>query len=452
MGWSVLLIAVGVVIAADQHPAHEPPLVLGPLIHARGAVHALDRASLTAELDERHVSHSAEDSDDQLRVKLYRARAELLEHRNTHVMHANRVLTEIEASSSMQLVSDLSLDSILADDNALFADSLRRRVLWELKVETAAGTAIGLLLVWFAPLGSVRPLTSTLLPLASAFGGNGRGGIALASITLLGVLQIATRTLRRLAGDISVFGQKLTAVACREGIYEYVAEVDEQARHAATSASGISPTTHSSSWSISAQSLLLRPNVAIPLFFLCSGSSIFEEVAFRGLLLHALHTKAGFGHRVALALSSVLFGLAHVGNERGLFLRAVYAGWTCLGGAIFGCAYLDTRGGFLIPILLHFVNNALTFGVSICKVAAKLLGERQAYGQMLQRVADEQVAGHSRRSRAATAVGGAGSVTSSESRADPLERSAMFTRLPATKVARPAGEHLYLAVPRPRIG
>ena len=37
--------------------------------------------------------------------------------------------------------------------------------------------------------------------------------------------------------------------------------------------------------------LLLRRGIYMPILYLCCGSSIFEEVTYRGILLHALVTK-----------------------------------------------------------------------------------------------------------------------------------------------------------------
>ena len=94
-------------------------------------------------------------------------------------------------------------------------------------------------------------------------------------------------------------------------------------------------------------------------------------MAFRGLLLHGLITRARLRPFAAAVLSSGLFGLMHVGNEASPLLRRIYALWTFVGGLVFGSAYLHTQGGLLLPIALHFGLNALIFGHSVREVAAK---------------------------------------------------------------------------------
>ena len=124
------------------------------------------------------------------------------------------------------------------------------------------------------------------------------------------------------------------------------------------------------------------------------GSSIFEEVAYRGVLLHGLmRLRLGplgpMGPRLASFLSSAAFGLAHVGNEQGLKHQSIYAGWTFVAGLICSAAYIGTRGGLVVPTLLHFVNNAVVFGVSAHKVARKLLAQHAAYVELNDRVVVE---------------------------------------------------------------
>ena len=111
-----------------------------------------------------------------------------------------------------------------------------------------------------------------------------------------------------------------------------------------------------------------RRQVVEPIFTLAAGSSVAEEVAFRGLLLHALITRARLPPLLAATLSSALFGVIHIWNERTAAHRAIYAIWTFFGGLLFSAAYLGTGGGLLSPILLHFGNNAVVFAVSVWKV------------------------------------------------------------------------------------
>lgn len=95
--------------------------------------------------------------------------------------------------------------------------------------------------------------------------------------------------------------------------------------------------------------LLLAP---LPLYFLVG---VFEETLFRGYLFQTLEGRWGSG--VALTASSVLFGLAHLGNH-----VPGETGWQRLAGPLFicleaglplGAAFLLTRRWWL-PIGLHW--------------------------------------------------------------------------------------------------
>ena len=61
-----------------------------------------------------------------------------------------------------------------------------------------------------------------------------------------------------------------------------------------------------------------------------------------------------------------------------------------LGGLIFGAAYLGTRGGYFVPMLLHFLNNVVVFGTSAAKVARKMLAQQEAYQAVARRVMSER--------------------------------------------------------------
>ena len=55
--------------------APEGSSVLGPLIGARGGVHDMNRTELQAELIDRAQAFNPADTDDDLRIRLYGARA-----------------------------------------------------------------------------------------------------------------------------------------------------------------------------------------------------------------------------------------------------------------------------------------------------------------------------------------------------------------------------------------
>jgi membrane protease YdiL (CAAX protease family) len=75
-------------------------------------------------------------------------------------------------------------------------------------------------------------------------------------------------------------------------------------------------------------------------------SGIGEEAFFRGAVLQE------FG----LVLSSLLFGLAHVGPDRRYL---VWTAWAVLAGFVFG-AIFELSGGLLAPIVAHAGHNAAT--------------------------------------------------------------------------------------------
>lgn len=75
-----------------------------------------------------------------------------------------------------------------------------------------------------------------------------------------------------------------------------------------------------------------------------------EELLFRGLLQNILRQITGKGH-LAVWLAAFLFGLLHF-QFYGMLPRVLL-------GALFGYLYLWS-GNLLIPVLAHFVNNALS--------------------------------------------------------------------------------------------
>jgi membrane protease YdiL (CAAX protease family) len=87
-------------------------------------------------------------------------------------------------------------------------------------------------------------------------------------------------------------------------------------------------------------------------------SGIGEEAFFRGAVLQE------FG----LVISSLLFGLAHVGPDRRYL---VWTLWAIMAGFVFG-AIFELSGGLLAPIVAHAGHNAVTL----------LLWKRSRRGQL----------------------------------------------------------------------
>jgi len=75
-------------------------------------------------------------------------------------------------------------------------------------------------------------------------------------------------------------------------------------------------------------------------------SGIGEEVFFRGAM------QQEFG----ILISSVAFGLAHVGPDRRYLL---WTAWAVLAGVVFGVLF-EVTGGLLAPVTAHAAHNAAT--------------------------------------------------------------------------------------------
>ena len=75
-------------------------------------------------------------------------------------------------------------------------------------------------------------------------------------------------------------------------------------------------------------------------------SGVGEEVFFRGAV------QQEFG----ILISSVVFGLAHIGPDRRYL---IWTAWAVLAGVVFGLLF-ETTGGLLAPVTAHAVHNAAT--------------------------------------------------------------------------------------------
>lgn len=90
------------------------------------------------------------------------------------------------------------------------------------------------------------------------------------------------------------------------------------------------------------------------------GAAIVEELIFRGLMFQAIHTLAG--KWTALAVTSLFFGVAHLGNT-GATLWSSFA-ITLEAGVLLGAAFLWRRN-LWFPMGLHFAWNAIEGLLSI---------------------------------------------------------------------------------------
>lgn len=87
--------------------------------------------------------------------------------------------------------------------------------------------------------------------------------------------------------------------------------------------------------------------------------AFLEEWGFRGLILKNL---LPFGKRGAIIISSILFGIAHQNPVNAIFATVF--------GALLGICYEYTRS-LKLPILIHFLNNAISVTVSLLSVTDK---------------------------------------------------------------------------------
>lgn len=85
-------------------------------------------------------------------------------------------------------------------------------------------------------------------------------------------------------------------------------------------------------------------------------AAVLEELLFRVLLLTGLALlldRVPAGRWIAVLITGVLFGAAHLGNEGASWLGAIGTG---IGGVIYGIAFLATRSVWL-PLALHLSWN-----------------------------------------------------------------------------------------------
>ena len=116
--------------------------------------------------------------------------------------------------------------------------------------------------------------------------------------------------------------------------------------------------TSSSNNQIAVESLL-KAHPIYGIFFVTIFASIVEELVFRGVFFRKLRTKHGFW--IATAVSCFLFGFLHVVMSLStgdfidllnIFVYGIMSFYLCLSYELTGSIYT--------PILLHFINNALS--------------------------------------------------------------------------------------------
>jgi membrane protease YdiL (CAAX protease family) len=88
----------------------------------------------------------------------------------------------------------------------------------------------------------------------------------------------------------------------------------------------------------------------------CVQPAVVEELFFRYLALGWLRSASGT--HAAVLVSSVMFGVAHIGVPLSIPMLIVLG---------VGLGYLRVAGGGLVlPILVHFAHNAVVIGLERC--------------------------------------------------------------------------------------
>lgn len=94
-----------------------------------------------------------------------------------------------------------------------------------------------------------------------------------------------------------------------------------------------------------------HPSVLVPAFISMTWVAFWEELFFRGVLYRI--TEESWGTHLAIALSALIFGLAHFGNAEATILSTFSA---ALGGVLLGLAY-SFSGRLWLPIGVHLGWN-----------------------------------------------------------------------------------------------
>ena len=99
--------------------------------------------------------------------------------------------------------------------------------------------------------------------------------------------------------------------------------------------------------------------------------AVLEEAVFRGCVLRVLRP---YGDGFAVVISAILFGLMH-GNIRQI-------PFATLVGLILGWLYVTTNSIFW-PMLIHFINNALSVIMEYCAFGMSDQGVSVFYGGII---------------------------------------------------------------------
>jgi len=116
------------------------------------------------------------------------------------------------------------------------------------------------------------------------------------------------------------------------------------------------------------------PHVLVAPLAISVGAAVIEELLFRGAIFRII--EATLGTWIALAISALLFGAAHLGNENASWLAA--AAIALEAGVMLGAAYVLTRRLWL-PIGIHAAWNFTQGGIfSVAVSGGKTIGLLEA--------------------------------------------------------------------------
>jgi len=116
------------------------------------------------------------------------------------------------------------------------------------------------------------------------------------------------------------------------------------------------------------------PQVLVAPLAISVGAAVIEELLFRGAIFRII--EATLGTWIALAISALLFGAAHLGNENASWLAA--AAIALEAGVMLGAAYVLTRRLWL-PIGIHAAWNFTQGGIfSVAVSGGKTIGLLEA--------------------------------------------------------------------------
>lgn len=108
----------------------------------------------------------------------------------------------------------------------------------------------------------------------------------------------------------------------------------------------------------------------LPALGMAFTSSIVEEILFRGIIFRITEEK--LGSYLALVISALLFGAAHLANPNSSLIAGI--GIAIQAGVLLGAAYIYTKNLWM-PIALHFAWNFTQAGIFGAATSGNAIGK-----------------------------------------------------------------------------